>query len=101
MSCDTAFNVELAHDKDEPLAPGGVVAIQAALLYTTSGGERRICVHTQAVPVTAVLADMFRRVDGDAVANTMAKVALDHALRHGLPLARKYVHRTLVEIVRS
>ena len=100
VSCDTAFNVELSHEKEEALQPGGVVAIQAALLYTTSGGERRICVHTMAKPVTSVLTDLFRRVDPAAVANVMAKIALDHALRHGLPMARKYVHRTLVEIVR-
>jgi protein transport protein SEC24 len=101
VTTDTAFNVELAHDKDDPLQPGSVVAIQAALLYTTSGGERRICVHTMAKPVTSLLAELFRRVDPDAVANTLAKVALDHALRHGLPAARKYTHRVLVDIVRA
>jgi len=101
VSCDTAFNVELAHEKEEALAPGSVVAVQAALLYTSSSGERRICVHTLAKPVTSILADLFRRVDAHALANTLAKVALDHALRHGLPSARKYLHRTLVDIVRS
>ena len=98
-SCDTAFNVELSHE--EALVPGGVIAVQAALLYTTSGGERRIAVHTLAKPVSALLTDLFRGVRADDVANMMAKVALDHALRHGLPAARRYLHRTLVDIVRA
>ena len=98
-SNDTAFNVELSHE--EPLAPGSVVAVQAALLYTTSTGERRIAVHTLAKPVTSVLADLFRSVDADAVANMLAKVALDHALRHGIHMARRFLHRSIVDLVRA
>ena len=57
---DTAFNVELAHE--EVLTPGTVIGIQAALLYTTSSGERRINVHTMAAPVSQLLADLFKKV---------------------------------------
>jgi protein transport protein SEC24 len=123
VSCDTAFNVELAHE--EVLAQGGIIAVQvcsipfpptplcnasvhrcistsqSALLYTSSNGERRICVHTLAKPVTTVLADLFRSVDAGAVTNMLAKVALDHALRMGLMPARRYLHTSLVDIVRG
>ena len=57
---DTAFNVELAHE--EVLTPGTVIGIQAALLYTTSSGERRINVHTMAAPVSQLLTDLFKKV---------------------------------------
>jgi protein transport protein SEC24 len=96
---DTAFNVELAHE--EPLQPGGVIAVQAALLYTTSSGERRICIHTLAKPVTTNVADLYRNVDADAVANMLAKMALDQALRQGLAVARRYLHRAVLDLVRA
>ncbi|RYG52437.1 hypothetical protein EON67_01230, partial [archaeon] len=95
----TAFNVELNHE--EMLAAGSTVAIQAALLYTNTDGQRRICVHTLCKPVTSVLADLFRNVDVDATCNMIAKVALDHALRTGLHMARRYLHRAVVDAVRA
>lgn len=95
----TAFNVELAHEED--LAPGSTITIQAALLYTTTAGERRICVHTLCKPVTQAVGDLFRSVDVDALSNMIAKVALDQALRNGVHMARKYVHGALVDIVRA
>lgn len=100
-SPDTAFSVELTFDPAEVLPASSVVSVQAALLYTSSAGERRIAVHTLARPVTTVLADMFRRCDCECVANIMSKVALDHVLRAGLTPARKYLHKALVDIVRA
>ena len=126
VTCDTSFNVELAHE--EVLPQGGVVVVQvrlfddgmeggrgsvivvhvrvreggpalpmrfyafeglhfappqtrllcaaqSALLYTSFSGERRICVHTLARPVTTILADLFRGVRADAVANMLSKVS--------------------------
>lgn len=46
----------------EALLPGSVIGIQAALLYTTSSGERRINVHTMSLPVTTVLTELFKKV---------------------------------------
>ncbi len=99
VNSDTAFNVELKHD--EALPPTGVVGIQAALLYTTSEGERRIRVHTMQVPVTTALADVFRDVDIDALCNLLSKMALDNALRTGIASARRYLHRSVVDVVRA
>ncbi len=98
---ETAFNVELSFDPQVALAAGSVVSVQSALLYTSSAGERRIAVHTLARPVVTVLADLFKSVDGDAVANMMAKVALDETLKKGLPSARKYLHAKVVNIIRA
>ena len=49
---DTVFGLDLAYD--EPVLSAAAVTIQAALLYTTSSGERRIRVHTMVLPVTQV-----------------------------------------------
>jgi hypothetical protein len=43
--------VEVTHE--ETLVTGQVAYVQAALLYTSSAGERRIRVHTLALPVVA------------------------------------------------
>ena len=45
------FAVEIVHD--ETLVTGQVAYLQAALLYTNSTGERRIRVHTLALPVVS------------------------------------------------
>jgi protein transport protein SEC24 len=47
---DSTFAVEIVHS--DTLLSSSYISIQAALLYTNSGGERRIRVHTLAVPVT-------------------------------------------------
>ena len=95
---DTAFNVELGHA--EALAPGAIVTFQAALLYTSVEGQRRIRVHNMALPVTTVLADMLRLANLTATQNMIAKVALDAMLRVGLPAARAYLHRAAADMAR-
>lgn len=99
VSQDTAFNVELAHE--EVLTPGTIIGIQAALLYTTSSGERRINVHTMAAPVTTVLADLFKQVSPHAIGNMLAKLALDNMLRVSVSAARLFLHKCVVDVVRA
>ena len=50
VHADANFAIEVEHN--DALLTASVICIQAALLYTTSCGERRIRVHTIAVPVT-------------------------------------------------
>ena len=79
----TAFGVLLAHDGkiDEKLQAG----IQVALLYTTMGGMRRIRVHNIVVPVTPLIASVFRMVELDTVTNLLAK--------QGAPCTYPFSHR--------
>lgn len=51
LSSPQSFSVEIAHE--ETLLTGQVAYLQAALLYTNSLGERRIRVHTLAMPVVS------------------------------------------------
>lgn len=50
---------------------------QAALLYTTSCGERRIRVHNIALPVESVIQNVFDSVSIDTLCNILAKQALE------------------------
>lgn len=96
---DTALNVELTIEENLP--PGSLVSIQSAVLYTTFSGERRILVHTLTRPVTTQIMDMYKLAKADTLANAMAKIALDNLLRSGLTQARRYLHKTVVDIARG
>lgn len=50
------------------------VYVQCAVLYTNAHSERRIRVHTLALPVVGSLYDMFERADGLACAGTLLTV---------------------------
>lgn len=49
---DSTFALDMTYDESQLSAQ--VITIQAALLYTSSAGERRIRVHTMVLPVTPV-----------------------------------------------
>ncbi|KAG5179019.1 Sec23/Sec24 trunk domain-containing protein [Tribonema minus] len=96
---DSVFGVEFAYD--EQVLVASVISIQAALLYTTSTGERRIRVHNVALPVKTVCQEIFNSVSIDALCNLVAKQALDVALTSGLDAARARIQDVCVEILRA
>jgi len=49
-NADSTFAVELTHS--DALLSSSTISVQAGLLYTNSGGERRIRVHTVCIPVS-------------------------------------------------
>ena len=74
VDCDKALLVSLKHE--DRLNDGAEACLQFAMLYTTVEGERRIRVHTLAVAVTGVLANLFRAADLDVqLAVSARKVA--------------------------
>ena len=64
LDCDKAIACNLRYE--ERLNDGGEAYVQCALLYTTVRGERRIRVHTMAMPITSVLGNVFRAADLEA-----------------------------------
>ncbi|RKO83219.1 Sec23/Sec24 trunk domain-containing protein, partial [Blyttiomyces helicus] len=66
-----SIGVALHHDGklDEKMESG----IQAALLYTTASGARRIRVHNISFSNTSLLGDVFRLADMDTTVNYLAK----------------------------
>ena len=77
---DSTFGVELSYA--DTVVSASVISVQAALLYTTSSGERRIRVHTIAAPVTTVFNNLFLSADVDAVCNMQAKVSTSKGVHH-------------------
>jgi len=70
-----------------------------ALLYTTSKGERRIRVLTQCIPVTSVLADLFKGADVEAVTALTTKMAIEKALTSRLSDAREALVNKCIDIL--
>ncbi|RLN69823.1 hypothetical protein BBJ29_001459 [Phytophthora kernoviae] len=98
-NADSTFAVEITHS--DALLTSSTISVQAGLLYTNSGGERRIRVHTICIPVTKLFAELFRQVDQDALCNIMAKSALETALKTGLDSGRSRLQTQCADIVRA
>jgi len=98
-SSDSTFALDLAYD--EPILNATAVTVQAALLYTSSAGERRIRVHTMVIPVTPSVPEMLTGLDIDTAVNIMAKQAVDIATKTGMDNARTRVNQNTVEILRG
>lgn len=96
---DSVFGFHITHDDQN--VPTNIVTIQSALLYTSSTGQRRIRVLTQAVPVTSLTTEFIEGVDVDTSCNLIAKQALEVALKSNLDTARTRLHQTCMDIVRG
>ena len=68
---DAGFGMHMAIEDD---LDGSTACFQAALLYTSSKGERRIRVHTLCLPVTTSLQDVFLGADQLAIVGMLAKM---------------------------
>lgn len=98
-NADSTFAIEMTHG--DAVLTSTIVSVQAALLYTTSTGERRIRVHTMAAPVTKLYAEIFRSADIDSMCNMMAKSAIESTLKGGLDQVRGSLQKTCVSIIRA
>ncbi|CAM9792514.1 unnamed protein product [Heterosigma akashiwo] len=98
-SPEHAYALELAYE--EQLMTAQVISVQAALLYTSSNGERRIRVHNLAVPVTTIIQEYINSINIDVLCNIMAKQALDVATKTGLDFARTRIFQNAADILRA
>lgn len=96
---DKSFAVEIVHE--ETLVSGPVAYLQAALLYTSSGGERRIRVHTLALPVVSELGDLYRSADAGCTAALLAKLAVERAMASRLDDVRTAAQQRLAASLRE
>jgi len=95
---DSVFGFDLAHE--EQAMTGSYVTVQAALLYTSSDGQRRIRVLTQALPVTSIANDLVASVDTEAVCNLLSKQAVDISSKGSIDNARMRLQQTCIDILR-
>ncbi|XP_057439079.1 protein transport protein SEC24 A [Lotus japonicus] len=95
VDCDKAFAMQLS--LEETLLTTQTMYFQVALLYTASCGERRIRVHTMAVPVVTDLADLYRLADTGAIVSLFSRLAIEKTLSQKLEDARSAVQQKIVK----
>ncbi|XP_040574935.1 protein transport protein Sec24B [Lepeophtheirus salmonis] len=84
---DAGFGMQLVIEDD--LHDCREVSFQAALLYTSSKGERRIRVHTLCVPTTTSVMDIINYADQEAIIGMLAKFATDRAVNGSIEEAKE------------
>jgi len=84
---DAGFGMQVAIEDD--LRDTREVTFQAALLYTSSKGERRIRVHTLCLPTCASVAEVISGADQTAIIGMLTKFAADRACNDSMGDARE------------
>lgn len=96
FSTNYYFLLQISYE--ESLTDIKSVCFQAALLYTTSSGERRIRVHTMCLPVTASLTEVMYSADVQCIVGLLAKMAVDRSLSSSVSDARDAFINATVDI---
>ncbi|XP_053296829.1 protein transport protein Sec24A isoform X3 [Pleuronectes platessa] len=96
---DAGFAVQMSIE--ENLADVQSVSFQAALLYTSSKGERRIRVHTLCLPVVNSLSDVFSGADVEAITGLLACMAVDRSVAASLSDARDAMTNAAIDSLSS
>ncbi|XP_051870324.1 protein transport protein Sec24A [Pristis pectinata] len=92
---DAGFAVQMSIE--ENLVDVQLVSFQAALLYTSSKGERRIRVHTMCLPVVSSLADVYAGADVQSVTCLLASMAVDRSISSSLSDARDALVNAVID----
>ncbi|XP_057707043.1 protein transport protein Sec24B [Corythoichthys intestinalis] len=94
---DSAFAVQMSID--DSLVDSSLACFQAALLYTSSKGKRRIRVHTLCLPVVNQLSDVYAGADVQAITCLLANMAIDRSISSSLSDARDALINAAVDFV--
>lgn len=74
VDSNKAITVEIKHD--DKLTEEDTVYIQAAILFTSVGGQRRLRIHNLSLNVCSQMADLYRNCELDTIMNYLAKSSL-------------------------
>ncbi|KFM58631.1 Protein transport protein Sec24A, partial [Stegodyphus mimosarum] len=94
---DTGYGMQIAIE--ENLTEYNSVCFQAAVLYTSSNGERRIRVHTLSLPVVSILQDVLGGADQETIIGLVAKMAVDRSISSSLTDARDALINVCVDVL--
>ncbi|XP_019879213.2 protein transport protein Sec24A [Aethina tumida] len=94
---DAGFGMQVSIE--ESLSDVQTVCFQAALLYTSSKGERRIRVHTLCLPVASTLQDIIHSADQQCIVGLLSKMAVDRSMQSNLSDAREAFINVAIDIL--
>jgi protein transport protein SEC24 len=80
IDCDKAVAVEIKHD--DKLSEEEGVYIQAALLYTSCSGQRRLRIINLSLKTCSQMSDLYRNCDCDTIINYISKQATYKLFEH-------------------
>ncbi|XP_078576784.1 protein transport protein Sec24A-like isoform X4 [Branchiostoma floridae x Branchiostoma japonicum] len=92
---DAGFAMQVSIE--EALVDSSTACFQAALLYTSSKGERRIRVHTMALPVSSNITEIYAGADQQAVVGLLARMAVDRSIMSSIRDAREAVINACID----
>jgi len=84
---------------EESLTDYNSVCFQAAVLYTSSNGERRIRVHTLSLPVVSILQDVLGGADQETIIGLVSKMAVDRSVGSSLTDARDALINVCLDVL--
>lgn len=96
---DAGFGMQVSIE--DSLSDLQSVCFQAALLYTSSKGERRIRVHTLCLPVANNLPDVLNSADQQCIVGILSKMAVDRSLQSNLSDARDAFINVAIDALQS
>lgn len=96
---DAGFGMLVSIEDD--LRDSKEVTFQAALLYTSSKGERRIRVHTLCLPTSASVSDIINGADQQAVLGMLTKFAADRAVNDSVSDAKEGLVVSCVDTIET
>ena len=99
VDCDKSYAVQIIHD--ETMVTTSSTFFQCALLYTSSEGERRIRVHSLAVPVVSDLSELYAKADGEACIGLLSITTMEKMLNTRIVEARSFVESRIVSTLRE
>uniref|UniRef100_A0A0X3PGR2 Protein transport protein Sec24B n=2 Tax=Schistocephalus solidus TaxID=70667 RepID=A0A0X3PGR2_SCHSO len=94
---DAGYAMQL--EMTESLEEFKYVVLQAALLYTSAFGDRRIRVHTLCLPVTESPEAVFNYSDQTAIACLITKMAVERTISAGLSNSREALSTVISDIL--
>ena len=96
---DAGFGMQVAIE--DSLTDSGTVCFQAAILYTSSRGERRIRIHTYCLPVVKSAMDLINGADQEAVVGLVAKMAVERTTMNSLKEAKDALFNVAVDYIQA
>lgn len=96
---DKCFAVQISHE--EAVVTGSVGYVQCALLFTSSNGERRIRVHTLAVPIVSDMSEMYKGLDCGALTCVLGKLGVEKSYGSRLDDTRQALQHKTVSLLKE
>ncbi|XP_060080427.1 protein transport protein Sec24A-like isoform X2 [Ylistrum balloti] len=96
---DAGFGMQMSIE--DSLTEASTACFQAALLYTSSKGERRIRVHTMCLPVTNQISEVIAGADQKAIVSLLAKMGADRSVTSSMSDAREALINAAIDSLSS